>query len=60
MIDPIAQKERRNEFRRKSDRNFRISIIMLIALVFLAGCSVGYYIAAKEAATMVINAEKEK
>lgn len=46
--------------RRSSDRNFLISIIMMFALVFVLGYSIGYYVAAEKAATMILNSEKEK
>ena len=49
MIDAIKHNERRESFRRKSDRQFLISISMMFALVFLLGASIGYYEASREA-----------
>ena len=49
MIDAIKHNERRESSRRKSDRQFFISISMMFALVFLLGASIGYYEASREA-----------
>ena len=39
----ILEHERREKFRRKSDRNFRWSITMMFALTFMIGVFVGYF-----------------
>ena len=53
MIDTIKHNERRESFRRKSDRQFLISISMMFALVFLLGASIGYYEASREAMELI-------
>lgn len=44
-----SQIERRKRFRRRSDRNFTVSITMMFILTFILAFSVGWYGAAAKA-----------